>query len=356
MTMPMLRRAKADFDASRDQQELKQILYYRMFDLDGPFEAAVKAEASGASSRVVEQLKTASPAATSGSLNAPVGVSLDRLISANAPRGAFETMRPDMTEVPLRTRLILSTAAIIGSEIPEGTAKLMRRLNIANLDTEVAKFGALIAVSLEFMIQAPELVQRLIVSALPEAVSVAVDSYFLNKLAGEEVGESSGETNPSWSLMLADLEELMRIVHVGAASKLYFIMQPRTAKALSRAAFENGIATVRYDGGSIFGIPIITSDAQTDGRITLAEASGMVYGDAGISVRSSDVAALEFSDAPTNQSGSSVTATNLVICFQTNTRALLCERSIAVRVVDTNAVASLTGVQWGAGSGSPSAF
>jgi hypothetical protein len=178
----------------------------------------------------------------------------------------------------------------------------------------------------------------------------------LNKLGGEEVGESSGEANPSWSLMLADLEELTRIVHVSAASKLYFIMQPRTAKALSRAAFENGIATVTYAGGQILGIPIVTSDAQADGRITLADASAIVYGDAGISVRSSDVAALEFSDTPTNKSGTSVTATSLVSCFQTNTRALLTERSIAVRVVDTNAVASLTGTQWGAGSASPGAF
>src|SRR5690349_19654065 len=112
MTMPMLRRAKAEFDSSRDQQDLRQFLFYRMFDIEGPSEGAARAEAAGAPSRVVEQLKTASPAATSGSLATPVGVSLDRLISANAPRGAFETMRADMTEVPLRTKLILSTAAI----------------------------------------------------------------------------------------------------------------------------------------------------------------------------------------------------------------------------------------------------
>jgi hypothetical protein len=183
-----------------------------------------------------------------------------------------------------------------------------------------------------------------------------VDTYFLGKLAGEEVGESSGEVNPTWAQMLADLEELVRLIQVGDASKLFFIMQPRTAKALSRAAYENGIATVKYAGGEIFGIPIITSDSQTDGRITLADASAVVYGDAGIQVRSSDVAALEFSDAPTGQSCTSVTATSLVSCFQTNTRALLAERSIAVRLVDVNAVASLTGVQWGAGGGSPSAF
>src|SRR5262245_27813870 len=95
----------------------------------------------------------------------------------------------------------------------------------------------------------------------------------------------------------------------------------------------------------IFGIPIITSQAQTSGRITLADASGIMYGDAGIELRTSDNATIELLDNPTNASYSSVTQTQAVSAFQAGYRILMAERGIAVRVADTNAVASLTGVQ-----------
>jgi hypothetical protein len=42
-----------------------------------------------------------------------------------------------------------------------------------------------------------------------------------------------------------------------------------------------------------------------------------------------------------------------VSCFQTNTRALLVEQRIAVRVVDTNAVATVSGLLWGSSTDSP---
>jgi hypothetical protein len=145
----------------------------------------------------------------------------------------------------------------------------------------------------------------------------------------------------------------MRNVQCGDASKLYFIMQPRSCKYLSRVATENGISTVRYDGGSIFGIPIVTSQAITSGTITLADASSVIYGDDGIELRSSEVATIELLDNPTNQSGSSVTQTKMVSAFQTGMRVLLAERRISVRAADFNSVATLTGVQWGIGSDSP---
>ena len=101
------------------------------------------------------------------------------------------------------------------------------------------------------------------------------------------------------------------------------------------------------------GIPLVASDAQTTGTITLADASAVVYGDDGIEVRSSDVAAIQLDDAATNQSAPTTTATALVDCFSTNTRAVAAEQRIAVRVGDTNAVATLTGIQWGVGDSSP---
>ena len=152
--------------------------------------------------------------------------------------------------------------------------------------------------------------------------------------------------NPTWAQMLADLTELLGQVQAGDASRLFYIMPPRIAKALSAKAYENGVVTAKYNGGEIMGVPILTTLGQTAGVITLADASAIAIGDEGFSVRSTDVANLELSDTPTGDSAAP-TAVSTVSAFQTNMRAVLCERLVSVRIFDTDAVASLSGIQWG---------
>jgi HK97 family phage major capsid protein len=296
MTMfAALKNAQLKQEASSDFQHVKQFLLYRM--LGKPYEAAAIAEARKAPQRVIEWLKTASPSLTTVSLASPFSLALDRMLASNEPRGAFDSLAPFMQRVPLRTRIVFNSGIITASEVLEGQAKPIRRLSLTNLDTEVSKFAAAVVLSLEVLQESPELAARLIASALPTAVSRAADVYFLSKLQGEEVGESSGDVNPTWAQMLADLEELVRLVQTGEASNLWFIMPPRVAKALSRAAYENGISTVKYAGGEIFGIPIVTSAAMTAGRIALVDASGVVFGDDGTEIRTSEEASIELSDS-----------------------------------------------------------
>jgi HK97 family phage major capsid protein len=333
--------------------DLGAYLYYTM-QADNPAEALRIAEAKGANARVIDLLqKTSSPAFDTSNLTSPYSLALSRMIASNTPKGAFESMKGDMVEVPLRSRFVISTAALTGSEVGEGSPKPVRRLSVTNLDTEVSKHTSMVAVTIETLQESPELVQRVLATALPEAVNRSVDTYFLSKLQGEEIGESSGEQNPTWQQVTADLHELLNLVQVGEASKLFYVMQARSAKYLSKLAFENGISTVTYRGGSIFGVPIVTTQSITSGRITLADASGIAFGDDGLELRQSDQCSVELTDTPTNASATSVTQTQLVSAFQTGMRVLLAEKSIAVRVLDTNAIASLSGVQWGVGSDSP---
>jgi ribosomal protein S3 len=104
------------------------------------------------------------------------------------------------------------------------------------------------------------------------------------------------------------------------------------------------------------GVQCIASDSQASGTITLADASGIVFGDEGIEVRTSTQAAVELDDASTQASATSVQGTTLVACWQTNTMAVVAEQRIAVRVAARSSVASLTGVNWGIGDGSPANF
>ena len=65
-------------------------------------EAAAYAEQTGANPAVVRMLtKTASPAALGGIMTGPYSQAMTRLIANHSQRGAFNSMRPFMTEVPL---------------------------------------------------------------------------------------------------------------------------------------------------------------------------------------------------------------------------------------------------------------
>ena len=357
--LPNIRQAKNALETDRSMRDLSSFLFWKMRGAgDTPAEAAAQAKAAGASDFVVEELhrKTSSPASLSTSLSVPLGIALERAIANNTPASVFDRMLPFMVQVPLRSRVIINSSAITGAAASEAAAKPVRRLNLSNLDTELSKSIAQVALSKELLDEAPELAQVILSRALPEAVGRATDTFLLSKLNANNSGESSGDANPTWAQMLADLVELLEQVQAGDASKLFFIMPPRIAKALSGKAYENGVVTAKYNGGEILGVPILTTLAQTAGVITIADASALAVGDEGFSVRTSDVANLELSDTPTGDAAAP-TAVSTVSAFQTNMRALLCERRVSVRIFDTNAVASLTGIQWGPTSGdSPMSF
>src|SRR5262245_11951003 len=132
------------------ETELKQFLYYRMVG-DDRFDAVARAQEDRASPRVVTELqKTASPSASLTSLSIPLGQALARLIANNSPRAVFDVMRGDMLEVPLRSRVLINSAAIVGGEVAEAAAKPMRRLNLSELNTETSKFVSQVALSKEF--------------------------------------------------------------------------------------------------------------------------------------------------------------------------------------------------------------
>jgi hypothetical protein len=301
---------------------------------------------------VVMQLKTASPAAASTLLTSPFSLALTRLMATNSPRSAFNTMKANMMQVPLRTRVMVSGATINASEVAEGGPKLFRRLGVTNLDTETAKFAATVAVTQEFVQESPELAGRVLADVLSEAVSRSADTYFLGKLNATQSNEDSSVVDPSFAVMLEALSELLRLVKTGEASKLYFIMRPTALKYLSSKAYEAGVTTVKYNSGEIMGVQLIPSDSQTAGVVTAADASAICYGDDGVEVRSSSQAAVELADDSGQHSVTPVQST-LVSCLQANFLAVIAEQRIAVRVADTSAVASLTGVQWGIGGGSP---
>jgi hypothetical protein len=109
------------------------------------------------------------------------------------------------------------------------------------------------------------------------------------------------------------------------------------------------------NGGEILGVPVLVSDGQTDGQITLVDAKGLAVALGDLDLRSSDQAALELTATPSGSSATP-TATSVVSLWQTNSRCLLAEREFAVKVIRPSSAATMTGVTWGVTAGSPTAF
>ena len=147
----------------------------------------------------------------------------------------------------------------------------------------------------------------------------------------------------------------MRLLNLGAGSKPYLIVTPAFAKSLAIKAMTNGVPTLAWNGGSYAGVEILVSDSQTANRITAVDATGLVVLLGPLELRSSDTALVEMSDAPTQTSGPSVSAVSQVSMFQTDSRCLLAERTIAVKGIRPTSWAHVTNVQLGQGSDSPAA-
>jgi hypothetical protein len=340
-----------------DNANVKDFREYLMTLVKGGGSAGIEAEALTDNSNVVSFLKAASAAALSSSLapDAPIAQAIQRLIGTNSPRSAFRVMAPSMIQVPMRTTVYCTSASVDASSVGEGAPALFRRLNISTpLDTETSKQVAAIAVSKEFADSSPEFASRILADVLSEAVARSTDTYFLSKVTAQQTADSGSEVDPTFAAMLENLTELLRLVKTGESSKLFFIFTPTALKYLASMAYGAGVTTLGYNGGQLMNVQCIASDSQTSGTVTLADASGIVYADEGIVVKSSDVAMVELDDAATGDSATPTAASvNYVSCFQSNTRAIQALQRVAVRVVARNCVGSLTNVQWGLGGGSP---
>ena len=322
-----------------------------------PGKALARAKLIKASERV-QQLLTAK-AAVSGSTTTGLGSFgqplangfLDTLRAISA----FDRIANDGLRVPLHPgRVIVNSSTIVATAGVEGAAKTLKNLTFVTSDVVPQKVLCQIILSRELIDALDDDGLRALGRELRVAVATGTDTAAMAVLAATNSGEVSG-TPGDFNSMLGDLEELAHNVQIAASSRLYYITTPQIARGLSRAATANGVTSVGLLGGEILGVPILVSDGQAAGKITLVDASQIAVADAPITLRSSENASIEMSDTPSHDS-TTPTATTLVSMFQTNSRALLAERHFAVKVLRASAAATLTGVEWATGGGSPGGF
>jgi hypothetical protein len=242
--------------------------------------------------------------------------------------------------------------SIAASTISEGAAKTLKYLTLTQSDFAPVKVACQVVLSDETIAALEDEGLRILGQELKASVAVGSDAAFLTALSGNS-SEAMGQD--SWAGACDDIEELLRTLNISASSRVFLIMTPSDAKSLAVRAMANGVPTLSYAGGTFAGAEILPSDAQTAHRITAVDATGLAIVAGELALRSSGQALIEMVDSSSQTSGSSANPVNMVSMWQTNSKCLLAERSLAVKPIRVGCFAHLTGIALGQGSDSPMA-
>jgi HK97 family phage major capsid protein len=282
---------------------------------------------------------------------------------------------PSLRAIPFNVRFPAQVTGGDGYWVGEGQPKPLTRFSFEEVTlrwTKVANIAVVTEDLLRFSTPSAEIVVR---NALAEALQARLDSDFINPSISLQAdvrpasitngATTSASSGVDAAAVRADIRTLLSVFIAAniSTSGLVFIM--REAQALALMLLRNDLGQrefpdIRINGGTLEGIPVITSQYVPQG-VVVAAAPGEIYlaDDGGVSIDLSREASLEMADsgltnAVINDASPPVSVESaLVSMFQTNSVAIRAERFINWRRRRTAAVAYLTGVGWGNADTSP---
>jgi HK97 family phage prohead protease len=342
--------------------------------MDGRNIADVAAEMYGADSNVYAAItKAAVPAGTtippnwaSGLVGLETGLFAD-FVAYLRPRtilGRFGAGGvPALRNVPFYVPLITQTAAGAGYWVGEGKAKPLTSFNFTRTHLSPLKVGSICVLTMENIRFSNPKSDTIVRDQLAEALSGRLDTDFITPsktaVAGispasitngaPAIASATGTDADSVRLDIRSLWAKFTSANNPPSTGVW-IMGSNVAVALASMVNPLGqqaFPDMNIMGGTLFGMPVISSDYCPPTNVVLVNASDVYLGDDGqFAVDASEEASLEMADATTGDSGVP-TATSLVSMFQTNSVALRAERIINWMRRRTQSVAYLTGVDWG---------
>ena len=150
-------------------------------------------------------------------------------------------------------------------------------------------------------------------------------------------------------MRIADLRTALLAVNTVGAAKLYWVAAPDVAKKASTLADTAGgdaFAAMSATGGELANLPAIVSSGVPAGSLYLIDASGIVADGGPVTVTATGQADVLMDTAPV-MSSAVPTAAQMVNMFQTNSTALKANAWFGAEVLRDDAVAVVTGINWG---------
>lgn len=269
---------------------------------------------------------------------------------------------PALRRVPFRTPLIGQTAGGDGYWVGEGAAKPLTQFDFSRKILEPLKVANIAVVTEETLRDSNPSAETILRDQLAAALSSRLDMDFINPAKAAAAGVSpasvtNGITGIASSgndadAVRLDIKSLMSpfIVANNAPTSGVLVMRSITALSLSLMVNPLGqseFPNVTMNGGTLRGIPVVTSEYVPPGVVVMLNASDIYLADdGGITVDLSREASLQMDTAPTMNS-TTPTATSVVSMFQTNSVAFRAERTLNWMRRRDSAVQYLTGVAWG---------
>jgi hypothetical protein len=213
---------------------------------------------------------------------------------------------PNLRKVPFNVAVSSQSTAGTYGWIGEGKVKFVTNPTYASVALTIAKAAGVIVVSEELL----KLSARGAETALRAEMAAGIAQYLDGQFTDPAIA-AVANTNPasitngvtpitatgtSASNLLTDLKALITAFFAAnpSAENAVLIMTPQIAVAAAIAANVN---TLGIQGGTIFGVPVVTSGS-VGARIVMLDASAIVYADAGVEIDLSRQALIQLDSAP----------------------------------------------------------
>lgn len=278
---------------------------------------------------------------------------------------------PALRRVPFNIHIKGQSAAAAAGWVGEGYAKPVTRMGFSDTYLGWAKVAAISVITEELARFSSPAAEGLVRDELGNAVIERIDVDFVDPAKAAATGAaaspasitngvtpvpSSGNTAEDVRADIAALWAVADQTNLPVDSAVY-ITDSRTARMLGLLRNPLGqreFPEVTMRGGTIDGIPVIVSNyvpSDSSGSLfILAFASEILLADDDlVTVEASREASILMDSAPNMNSGTPTGAANMVSMWQTNSIALRAERMINWARRRPQAVAYLTGVNWGQG-------
>ena len=269
---------------------------------------------------------------------------------------------PSLRRIPFDTAVGISTAAGSGYWVGEGKPKPLTGFNFNKTTLAPLKCANIVVLTEELLRRSDAAAETMVRDEMRNALVALIDDSFIDPAnAGTSGVEPASITNAAANgaaTGTGDADDIRKDIRslynefINANSGSDIVLVMRATDALSAGMLTNALGQSEFpnlgrNGGSLAGLPVITSQAVPAGRVVAVQPRVIYFADVGgFMVDVSREASLQMLDNPTNDSVTP-TATSMVSLWQTNSVGFRCERILNWAARRTSAVAYLSGVAWG---------
>lgn len=275
---------------------------------------------------------------------------------------------PSLRSVPFRRPLILQTGGATGNWVGEGKPKPVGQLDFDRSTLDPLKCATIVVLTEENIRDSSPSSDMIVRDDLRAALSKLEDEAFIDPTNAGSAGVKpagilytvgsdnaiAAETYSDETDVILDIRSLLqRYINANnPAGQAVLIMEEGTALACSlilNALGQRAFPDLGIRGGTLMGIPVITSENVPAGIVSIVNASDVLRADDGdVAVDMSREASVEMKNAANlSQNGLAGTGASLVSLWQNNLVGIRAEHTINWKPRRAVIGAYLTGVAWG---------